>query len=92
MKKCVIGLISLCLILCSGCGKTVDRVVTVPVPVYFSPPAWLMEPTPGPEFPKPGSTNGDLLQWGFGTEDALGQCNRDKAALRESAGEASRGQ
>lgn len=62
------------------------------MPVYVAPPAWLMEPTRMPAFPKRGSTNGDLLQWGFDAEDALGQCNRDKAALRESIGGARHGQ
>ncbi|EPG9590188.1 Rz1-like lysis system protein LysC [Klebsiella pneumoniae] len=77
----MIALIALCLLAqLSGCSNT--RTVYVKVPVVPL-PASLTADTPQPEIP-------DSLTWGQSLDlnvsllSALGQCNRDKADIRQA--------
>ncbi|MFS7570670.1 Rz1 lytic protein [Klebsiella pneumoniae] len=82
----MIALIALCLLAqLSGCSNT--RTVYVKVPVVPL-PASLTADTPQPEIP-------DNLTWGQSLDlnvsllSALGQCNRDKADIRQAEKETS---
>ncbi|WP_432264915.1 Rz1-like lysis system protein LysC [Citrobacter portucalensis] len=73
-------LIGLCLLaLLTGCGNT--RTVYVPVPVVPL-PANLTTETPQPYIPDP-LTYGASLDLNVSLLSALGQCNIDKASIRE---------
>ncbi|HCW0179967.1 TPA: peptidase [Citrobacter freundii] len=65
--------------LLTGCGNT--RTVYVKVPVVPL-PANLTAETPYPAIPEPMSW-GQSLDLNAGLLSALGQCNRDKADIRE---------
>ena len=80
LLRMMIALIGLCLLAqLSGCSNT--RTVYVKVPVVPLPSS-LTADTPQPEIP-------DNLTWGQSLDlnvsllSALGQCNRDKAAIRK---------
>lgn len=80
LLRMMIALIALCLLAqLSGCSNT--RTVYVKVPVVPLPVS-LTADTPQPEIP-------DNLTWGQSLDlnvsllSALGQCNRDKAAIRK---------
>ena len=71
------GALTLCLMSASGCSAP------VPAPrVYLvAPPEDLMQATQAPAWvPR---TNGELLRWAVQTDQALMECNADKASLRE---------
>ncbi|MCX8972596.1 peptidase [Citrobacter portucalensis] len=73
------ALIGLCLLaLLTGCGNT--RTVYVPVPVVPL-PANLTSDTPQPVIPDP-LTYGASLDLNVSLLSALGQCNIDKASIR----------
>ena len=81
LLRIMIALIALCLLAqLSGCSNT--RTVYVKVPVVPL-PASLTADTPQPEIP-------DNLTWGQSLDlnvsllSALGQCNRDKADIRQA--------
>ncbi|QBX80196.1 peptidase [Citrobacter tructae] len=74
------ALVGLCLLaLLTGCGNT--RTVYVPVPVLPL-PANLTAETPQPAIPDP-LTYGASLDLNVSLLSALGQCNLDKAAVRQ---------
>ncbi|MDO8233713.1 peptidase [Citrobacter werkmanii] len=74
------ALIGLCLLaLLTGCGNT--RTVYVPVPAVPL-PATLTTETPQPVIPDP-LTYGASLDLNVSLLSALGQCNIDKASIRE---------
>ena len=78
--RVTIALISLCLLqLLTGCGTT--RTVYVPVPPVPL-PANLTTETPLPLIPEP-LTYGASLDLNVSLLSALGQCNIDKASIRE---------
>ncbi|BDH45742.1 peptidase [Salmonella enterica subsp. enterica serovar Choleraesuis] len=64
----------------TGCGST--RTVYVPAPVVPL-PASLTAETPQPVIPQP-LTWGDSLDLNVSLLSALGQCNRDKADIRQA--------
>ncbi|TKU71482.1 peptidase [Citrobacter sp. wls710] len=77
----MIVLIGLCLLqLLIGCGNT--RTVYVQVPVVPL-PANLTSDTPQPVIPDP-LTYGASLDLNVSLLSALGQCNRDKADIRQA--------
>ncbi|EPK1684168.1 Rz1-like lysis system protein LysC [Klebsiella aerogenes] len=81
LLRTMIALIGLCLLAqLSGCSNT--RTVYVKVPVVPL-PASLMVETPIPEVPD-GLTWGQSLDLNVILLSALGQCNRDKADIRQA--------
>lgn len=79
--RMMIVLIGLCLLAqLSGCNNT--RTVYVKVPVVPL-PASLMVETPQPEIPD-SMTWGQSLNFNVSLLSALGQCNRDKADIRQA--------
>ncbi|WP_425979439.1 Rz1-like lysis system protein LysC [Enterobacter kobei] len=79
LLRMTIVLIGLCLLLLlTGCGNT--RTVYVPVPVVPL-PASLTSETPQPAIPEP-LTYGSSLDLNVSLLAALGQCNNDKASIR----------
>jgi len=80
----VLGLLSLCLLLCASCCPA-PSVVTVPQVIRVTPPAFLMDATPEP-FCDP-ATNSDLWECFTATRSALRKANADKAAIREAVQE-----
>jgi len=75
-----LGQTLLCLLLCASCSAK-PEVVTVPVIERVMPPAALVQGTPRPEWS--GSTNADLVEHALHLRSALGECNADKAAMRQ---------
>lgn len=81
LLRMMIALIGLCLLAqLSGCSNT--RTVYVKVPVVPL-PASLMVETPIPEVPN-SLTWGQSLDLNVSLLSALGQCNRDKADIRQA--------
>ncbi|WP_458793361.1 Rz1-like lysis system protein LysC [Citrobacter portucalensis] len=79
LLRMMTALIGLCLLaLLTGCGNT--RTVYVPVPVVPL-PANLTSDTPQPVIPDP-LTYGASLDLNVSLLSALGQCNIDKASIR----------
>ncbi|WP_270104122.1 Rz1 lytic protein [Klebsiella aerogenes] len=77
----MIALIGLCLLVqLSGCSNT--RTVYVKVPIVPL-PASLMTETPQPHIPD-SMTWGQSLNLNVSLLSALGQCNRDKADIRQA--------
>ena len=80
LLRMMTALIGLCLLqLLTGCGNT--RIVYVPVPVVPL-PASLTAETQQPAIPDP-LTYGASLDLNVSLLSALGQCNIDKASIRE---------
>lgn len=80
LLRVMIALVGLCLLqLLTGCGNT--RTVYVPVPAVMLPSSLTTE-TPQPYIPDP-LTYGASLDLNVGLLSALGQCNIDKANIRE---------
>ncbi|WP_455768634.1 Rz1-like lysis system protein LysC [Citrobacter werkmanii] len=80
LLRMMTALIGLCLLaLLTGCGNT--RTVYVPVPAVPL-PATLTTETPQPVIPDP-LTYGASLDLNVSLLSALGQCNIDKASIRE---------
>ncbi|MNP38743.1 hypothetical protein D3C76_1322780 [compost metagenome] len=80
LLRMMIALVSLCLLqLLTGCGNS--RIVYVPAPVVPL-PANLTAETSQPAIPEP-LTYGASLDLNVSLLSALGQCNIDKASIRE---------
>ncbi|MGP2048919.1 Rz1-like lysis system protein LysC [Klebsiella aerogenes] len=81
LLRMMIALIGLCLLVqLSGCSNT--RTVYVKVPIVPL-PASLMTETPQPHIPD-SMTWGQSLNLNVSLLSALGQCNRDKADIRQA--------
>lgn len=63
----------------SSCSNT--KTVTVPQPVYITPPSVLTESVPCPAFS--GKTNGDLIEYVIELRGVVGALNLRLAALKE---------